>query len=75
KKEAQRFIQQLNASTTSGRPIVTQIQPLDQFYQAENYHRDYYARNTFNPYCRVVINPKLAKVKEQFKAFLRSNKS
>ena len=46
--------------------VITEIKPLDQFYPAENYHRDYYAKNPENPYCNAVINPKLAKVKQKF---------
>ena len=44
------------------RPIVTEIEPLRQFYAAESYHQDYYARNTRAPYCRVIIEPKLRKL-------------
>ncbi len=44
-------------------PIVTQIQPLTEFYQAENYHQDYYRNNPGAPYCVVVIKPKLEKLK------------
>jgi len=44
-------------------PIVTQIQPLTEFYQAENYHQDYYRNNPNAPYCVIVIKPKLEKLK------------
>lgn len=44
------------------RPIVTEIEPLRQFYAAESHHQDYYARNTRAPYCRVIIEPKLRKL-------------
>lgn len=44
-------------------PIVTQIQPLKAFYKAENYHQDYYQNNSNAPYCRIVIKPKLEKLK------------
>lgn len=43
-------------------PIVTEIQPLTKFYEAENYHQDYYRNNTNAPYCRMVIKPKLEKL-------------
>jgi peptide-methionine (S)-S-oxide reductase len=43
-------------------PIVTQIVPLDKFYEAEHYHQDYYKNNTNAPYCRFVIKPKLDKL-------------
>lgn len=44
------------------RPIVTAIEPLRQFYRAEEYHQDYFARNSHAPYCRFVIVPKLTKL-------------
>ena len=44
------------------RPIVTEIEPLQRFYPAEDYHQDYYARNPRAPYCRYVIVPKLSKL-------------
>lgn len=66
KQTAEQFIKDLNASAPAGQPIVTEIKPLDKFYEAENYHKDYFARNPGNPYCEVVINPKLEKVKKEF---------
>lgn len=44
------------------RPIVTQIAPLQAFYPAERYHRNYYNQNPRAGYCRVVIAPKLSKM-------------
>ncbi|HEX9829723.1 MAG TPA: peptide-methionine (S)-S-oxide reductase MsrA [Bacteroidota bacterium] len=44
-------------------PIVTEIQPLTKFYEAENYHQDYYKNNQNAPYCTFVIKPKLKKLK------------
>ena len=44
-------------------PIVTEIKPLTQFHQAENYHQDYFRNNPNAPYCRFVIKPKLEKLK------------
>jgi peptide-methionine (S)-S-oxide reductase len=43
-------------------PIVTEIEPLREFYPAEEYHQDYYKRNPQAPYCRAVIDPKIRKV-------------
>lgn len=48
------------------RPIVTEITPADTFYPAENYHQDYYANNPDAGYCRIVIAPKVQKVREKF---------
>ena len=67
---AEQFIESLNKSTPKGNPIVTEIEPLQQFYEAEDYHKDYYARNTAQPYCQIVINPKLEKVQKKFAALL-----
>jgi len=47
-------------------PIVTVIEPLENYYKAEEYHQDYYRQNTMQGYCMAVIPPKLAKLKEKF---------
>lgn len=46
--------------------IVTEILPATTFYEAEAYHRDYYAAHTNQPYCMIVINPKLEKLQKEF---------
>lgn len=71
KKEAVDFIKELNESSKEGNMIVTEVKPLDKFYEAENYHRDYFAKNPGNPYCEVVINPKLQKVRKEFAELLK----
>ncbi len=71
KQEAEAFIKVLNVSSTMGAPIVTTVEPLDKFWVAENYHQDYFAKNPGNPYCEVVINPKLEKVKKEFAELLK----
>lgn len=47
-------------------PIVTELAPFDTFYRAENYHQDYFALNGEQPYCQVVIAPKVAKFRQHF---------
>lgn len=47
-------------------PIVTEVSPAPPFYAAEEYHQDYYANNAFQPYCQVVIAPKVAKVRKEY---------
>jgi len=47
-------------------PIVTEISRLDKFYNAEEYHQDYYKLNPNQPYCRLVIDPKIRKLKKEF---------
>ncbi len=69
--ESARFIRELNESSAEGKPIVTEIKLLDKFYLTESYHKNYYAKNKNNPYCELVINPKLEKVKEKFSRLLK----
>lgn len=52
-------------------PIVTEVGLLDVFYPAEDYHQDYFNQNPNNPYCQVVINPKLRKFEEKFADYLK----
>src|SRR5271155_4730307 len=58
---AEAFIARLNASDPGGRPVVTEVKPLDKFYDAESYHRDYFAKNPNQPYCQLIIEPKVEK--------------
>lgn len=50
------------AQKTYSDPVVTEIEPLTEFYEAEEYHQDYYAENPNAPYCRLVIDPKMTKL-------------
>lgn len=72
KNEADQFIKELNASSSQGKRIITTVEQLGIFYPAENYHRDYYARNSEQAYCQIIINPKLQKVQEKFGELLKS---
>ncbi|MEM1118727.1 MAG: peptide-methionine (S)-S-oxide reductase, partial [Bacteroidota bacterium] len=47
-------------------PIVTEIEPLDTFYPAEDYHQDYFERNPAQPYCAAIIAPKVAKLRAEY---------
>ena len=51
-------------------PIVTTLEPLGAFWEAEPEHQDFYAKQPWNGYCRVIINPKLAKVRQRYSAWL-----
>ena len=73
KREAEGFIKELNDSSAFGRLVVTEIKPLGEFYGAEEYHRNYYENNSFQPYCQVVISPKLDKLHKQFSELLKSH--
>jgi len=66
KTAAQEAIKQLNTSKVWGAPLVTEITPFQNFYPAEEYHQEYFARNAENPYCSVVIAPKLDKFRKQY---------
>jgi peptide-methionine (S)-S-oxide reductase len=66
KKVAEETIAALNAEQLWDDPIVTQVTPLDKFYPAEDYHRDYFNRNPTQAYCRAVIAPKVAKARSKF---------
>jgi peptide-methionine (S)-S-oxide reductase len=73
KQEAENFIHDLETSHPGGAPIVTEVKPLETFYAAEEYHRDYYNNNPQETYCRLVINPKIKKVQQEFYKLLKDN--
>lgn len=66
KEEAEKLKQELEKEKTYKDPIVTEILPFTKFYEAENYHKDYYDRNKDYPYCRFVIDPKIKKLLEKY---------
>ncbi len=55
------------AQARYSQPIVTEVKALDKFYQAEDYHQKYFEKNQHQPYCNIIISPKLSKVKKEFK--------
>jgi peptide-methionine (S)-S-oxide reductase len=68
---AQQVIQEIAASGMWKDPIVTEVTPFDSFYRAEDYHQEYYRNNTYQPYCQVVIAPKVAKFRQRYLAKLK----
>ncbi|MDT0629697.1 peptide-methionine (S)-S-oxide reductase MsrA [Alteromonas sp. W364] len=54
-------------------PVVTEVLPLENYYQAEDYHQDYFTNNPQNQYCNMVVAPKLAKFKKTFASKLKSS--
>lgn len=67
KKVAEKSKENQTQSDALGRPIVTEIEPLQNFYTAEEYQQNYYERNlNRNPYCSIVISPKVQKLLEKF---------
>jgi peptide-methionine (S)-S-oxide reductase len=63
---AQQVIDELNAARIWGKPIVTEVTPLETFYPAEDYHQEYFERNGGQPYCQLVIAPKVAKFRKHY---------
>jgi peptide-methionine (S)-S-oxide reductase len=70
-RDAKAFVEELRQSGTVRNPIVTEIKPLEKFYDAEAYHQRYYDRNSQQPYCQIVIDPKVSKLKERFQQLLQ----
>jgi peptide-methionine (S)-S-oxide reductase len=72
KAEAEKFIADLTASDPSGKPIVTEVVPLGEFYNAEDYHQQYYKKNPGAGYCQVIIEPKVQKMQAKFSELLKT---
>ncbi len=66
KATAEQLIAELNAGNVYGKPIVTAVEPLKAFYPAETYHKDYFKKHPKEPYCQVVIAPKIAKLQKTY---------
>ena len=71
RETAEALIAELEAEGAFGAPVVTQVEPLERFWPAEAVHHAYYERNPGQAYCRVVIDPKLAKFRRRFAERLR----
>ena len=74
KQEAKSIIAALTKAKVYENPIVTTLEPLTIFYKAEDYHQNYYANNKNQPYCQMVIQPKLEKFEKVFKDKLKTKK-
>lgn len=55
-----------------GEGVVTELSPLTEFYEAEGYHQNFYAKNPFQGYCMAVVRPKVAKVRSSFAHLLKN---
>lgn len=73
KSQAEEIISDLNEAGVYANPIVTQVVPFEKFYEAEDYHQEYYENNPNQGYCRMVIQPKLEKFEKVFKEKLKSD--
>ena len=63
---AEEVIDELTKADLFGNPIVTEVVPASQFYVAEEYHQEYFERNSTQPYCVYVVAPKVAKLRKEF---------
>jgi peptide-methionine (S)-S-oxide reductase len=66
KAAAEQKIAELNNAHVWNNPIVTEVAPFQTFYPAEDYHQEYFAHNGGEPYCRVVIAPKVSKFRQHY---------
>ena len=66
KQVAVEVIDELTRQRVWPNPIVTEVAPLEKFYPAEDYHQDYFANNPMQPYCQVIVAPKVAKFRKQY---------
>jgi peptide-methionine (S)-S-oxide reductase len=66
RETAKQVIDELNGEKVWDDPIVTQLVPFTTFYSAEKYHQDYYSQNPSQPYCQIVIAPKVAKFRKAY---------
>jgi len=71
KRLAETYIKQLNERLPSGKVVVTEVVPLSEFYEAQDFHRQYYRYNAYAPYCQFVIEPKLRKLYANFPEMLK----
>ncbi|MER3463928.1 MAG: peptide-methionine (S)-S-oxide reductase [Chitinophagaceae bacterium] len=74
KEKAEYYKTELNRVGAYDKPVITEIVPFTKFYPAEDYHQEYYQNNkNSNPYCSIVIRPKLEKFQKVFAAKLKKN--
>ena len=72
KEIAEKVMAEIESENIWGAPLVTELEPLATFYRAEEYHQNYYARNPYQGYCRVVIAPKVAKFRQKYTQRLKA---
>lgn len=71
KEIAEKFIKDLTGNNVFADSIVTELKQLTTFYEAENYHKDYFSKNPQENYCQMVIGPKISKLREKLKKYLK----
>ena len=72
RRDAEQFIAELGSTKTFSSPIVTAVEPASEFYQAEDYHQNYFNDNRYQPYCMFVVGPKVQKFQQKFGEKLRA---
>jgi len=72
KRIAEEVIQEIDAAKIWDNRIVTEVAPFKEFFQAEGYHQEYYVNNPGQPYCQMVIAPKVVKFRKKFKEKLKA---
>ena len=72
KQVAGQVIDEINQEGIWGKPVVTEVVPLETFFKAEEYHQDYYKKNPYAGYCQVVIRPKVSKFRKRYQDRLKS---
>jgi peptide-methionine (S)-S-oxide reductase len=73
KETIKKVIQEFETKKGWNRPIVTQVEPFKKFYKAEDYHDKYFARHPQAGYCKVVIAPKIAKLRKKYQKMVKKN--
>lgn len=71
KQKAESIVSDLNTQNVYGKRVVTEVKAFEAFYKAEDYHQNYYQQNKSQPYCQMVIQPKLEKFEKLFKDKLK----
>ncbi len=71
KRTAEEVIDEVERAKIWGRPVVTQVTPFGAFYRGEDYHQEYFKKNRYQPYCLVVVGPKVAKFRKQYQERLK----
>jgi peptide-methionine (S)-S-oxide reductase len=71
KEIAEKMIQEFNSKNIYGKKVVTVVDPLTNYYKAENYHQEYFENNPQNGYCNVVVGPKVAKFEKKYQEHLK----
>jgi peptide-methionine (S)-S-oxide reductase len=72
RRQAEQAIDELNAAHKWPHPVVTALEPAGKFFVAEDYHQEYYANNPSQPYCQIVVGPKVKKFQQKFPERLKT---